>query len=36
MAYNVAEGSFSFHRTKKPFSIFLGAKKNVFLKQPPN
>jgi hypothetical protein len=30
MAYDVQEGSFPFHRPKKPFSIFLGAKNGVF------
>jgi hypothetical protein len=30
IAYDVAEGSFPFHRTKKSFSIFLGAKNGIF------
>jgi hypothetical protein len=36
MAYDVAGGSFPFHRTKKPFSIFEVGKMRCFAKQPPN
>src|SRR5215216_3966181 len=36
MANNVAGGSFSFLRTKNPFSIFRTQKTGRFVKQPPN
>ena len=36
MKNNVAVGSFPFHRTKKPFSIFRLPKTRCFVKQPPN
>jgi hypothetical protein len=36
IAYDVAEGSFSFHHIKKANFHFLGAKNRFFVKQPPN
>ena len=36
MKNNVAVGSFPFHHTKKPFSIFRVPKTECFVKQPPN
>ena len=36
MKNNVAVGSFPFHRTKKPFSIFWVPKTECFVKQPTN
>ena len=36
MVNNIAEGSFPFRRTKKPFSIFRAQKTGRFVKQPPN
>jgi hypothetical protein len=36
IAYDIAEESFPFYHTEKPFSIFKIPKTSFFVKQAPN